>query len=1118
MSLINQKKIIQLLKEYNDNFGLLNESKKEILMNKFGLKEDVAKVFDEIGKKLSIWLVRDVYLRHYINKAKTLTREKVPEEVFETWAKTQLNQEPINSLTQVLSRIMDYIIRELGGNKSSLDNLTLTEIIGKADEWHRSLNIGSGKINYIEKNPIIIDFRNEDGNGYYWVDLRTKDSKEECERMGHCGRSSLGSLYSLRSYQQNGKYKVNKSHLTASIGDNGKLYQLKGSKNSKPSEKYHRYILPLFDVKNEDDEYLIQGFGTEYDTQEDFKLEDLPMETLKDLYRVRPKIFKSRALQSKMAEFGIEIEVDPLPTDFDISIPYGEITKYIQGDESGFDVVRNYWNKTIYLSEIILSGDYESLEKYIDIHGNIYAEDILEKYVSEELKDYMRQIIMLEVPIDEKLKFNQVSLPILIKKTEAGSDISAEISKIYRQVLMEPLYDDYYSRLIQTLEYYGSIINDTRHNQIRIMGDLSEIVDITNPNIIEIYNKVEEDFDEFYMDSVVDMIVKRDLAEKPIWEIPNVSEIKINVEIFNKRLYRQLNKLEEIIKRESMNEIYHQNKIIKLLKEYNSKHSDILTEAKSKLDDLINKVGLKPETAQMFDSIAGGLSIFLTRKVLESFQRVTSMPIKSLAKELNPTSQLRQDLTSIMDYVTNGLNGNKSSLDNLTFEQIKDKSKEWHDSLNVGDSKINYIENNPILIDFRNENGVGYYWVNLQTNNSTEECERMGHCGRSSSGSLYSLRSYRLTPDGKYKVNDSHLTASISNDGIIYQLKGPKNSKPKEEYHKFILPLFDLQDEDDDYLIKGFGSEYASQQDFKLEDLPMQTLKDLYGIRPELFKSRGLKSKMAELGIEIEVEPLPTDFYFETDFEYIHYYIDNDEVIHTQKQRNNYGSSYEVNTYLSEALFDPKKINELYEWIGEEYSLPSYKEPSLEKVLKENVYAGLRSHMIRLLKMMKPTEEQLKQLEEVEKITEWSLQISRLANLIRKIDTINLIINYTYEVYHNCYRDSISDSAIGKLKESLLTTLEGYGWVRVTKYGITIEGDIEELVDIDDPKVIETYDEVEEDHGDILVDDVFSKLVDKEIISVPYWRRPNIDEVDIDNNHFNEQLNDSLNYIERYHL
>ena len=564
-----------------------------------------------------------------------------------------------------------------------------------------------------------------------------------------------------------------------------------------------------------------------------------------------------------------------------------------------------------------------------------------------------------------------------------------------------------------------------------------------------------------------------------------------------------------------MKKIIQERKIIQLLKEYNLKYGSFLTEAKSKLEILINKTGLKPETAQMFDSIAGGLSTFFANKVINSFQKLSSMPKERVVKELNPTSQLRQDLNSIMDYFVNGLNRNKSSLVNLTFEQIKEKSKEWHDSLNIGDSKINYIEKNPILIDFRDENGNGYYWVDLQTSNSSEECDRMGHCGRSGKGNLYSLRSYSQVPGGKFKVNKSHLTAAIGKDGILYQLKGPKNSKPKEEYHKYILPLFDLQGKGGDYFIQGFGTEYASQQDFKLEDLPIQTLKDLYDIRPDIFKSRGLQSKMKELGIEIETEPLPTDFYFETEFEYIHYFIDNDEVIHTRKQKNNYGSSYDVDTYLSEALFDSKKIGELYEWIGEEYSLPNYKYPSLEEVLKENVYPGLRSHIIRLLKMMEPTEEQLKQLEKIE--TEPGLNISILGHLMRQIDSENImIINDIYDAYDISYRDSITDLAIEELKESLLTTLRDYGSVRVTKYGLSIEGDIGDLVDIDDSNVIEVYDEVEEDYGDILVDDVFRKLVDRDIIPKPWWTRPDIDEVDIDNDRFNEELNERLNYIERH--
>ena len=43
MSLNNQKKIIQLLKEYNSKYGdILTESKLKVLIDKVGLNEDVA--------------------------------------------------------------------------------------------------------------------------------------------------------------------------------------------------------------------------------------------------------------------------------------------------------------------------------------------------------------------------------------------------------------------------------------------------------------------------------------------------------------------------------------------------------------------------------------------------------------------------------------------------------------------------------------------------------------------------------------------------------------------------------------------------------------------------------------------------------------------------------------------------------------------------------------------------------------------------------------------------------------------------------------------------------------------------------------------------------------------
>jgi hypothetical protein len=554
-----------------------------------------------------------------------------------------------------------------------------------------------------------------------------------------------------------------------------------------------------------------------------------------------------------------------------------------------------------------------------------------------------------------------------------------------------------------------------------------------------------------------------------------------------------------------------QEQIISILKSYNKQY-EVLTESKLKV--LIDKIGMSEENAKVLDDKFGPLSVWMAKKIGEWYTKLSPKdyptPKEALRRLVFGARSFTSQFSSIKDYIVVGLNGNKSSLDDLNYMEIYSKSKVWHDELKRGGGQVNYKETNPIILDFRDEDGNGYYWVNLQTSNSSEECERMGHCGRSSYGYLYSLRSYSQVPGGKFKVNKSHLTAAIGEDGILYQLKGPKNAKPKEEYHKYILPLFDLQDEDDDYLIKGFGTEYASQQDFKLEDLPIQTLKDLYGIRPELFKSRGLQSKMKELGIEIEFEPLPTLFYYDIEFEYIHSYIQNDEVINSREVKNNWGSSYNVNTYLSQALFDPDKIDELYEWVGNEYTVPSYKTPHLEKVLKENVYGGLRSHIIRLLEMMDVTEEQSKQLEELKR----KENIQVLADLIRKIDNEDRIIDEIYDAYFFSYRESIISEAIGKLKDSLINTLQNYGDITIQKYGITISGDIEDLVDGDDPRVLNVYEEVEEEYGEISVESVFRELVNQDIIDTPWWRRPDLSKVEIDDDYFNELLNSNLNQLE----
>jgi hypothetical protein len=179
------------------------------------------------------------------------------------------------------------------------------------------------------------------------------------------------------------------------------------------------------------------------------------------------------------------------------------------------------------------------------------------------------------------------------------------------------------------------------------------------------------------------------------------------------------------------------------IKELNSSLG-VITEA-SKVKILIDKLGFSEESANLLDTLCGPLSVWMANKIIEWIKSVYPTPDSVV---LGPTKirPFQPKITSIMDYIRVGLNGNIKDIKNLPFEELYIKSTDWHESLGGGKAKINYQETHPIIIDFRDENGFGYYWVDLETNDSREECERMGHCGRSSKGKLYSLRSVSQIP------------------------------------------------------------------------------------------------------------------------------------------------------------------------------------------------------------------------------------------------------------------------------------------------------------------------------------------------------------------------------------
>jgi hypothetical protein len=244
----------------------------------------------------------------------------------------------------------------------------------------------------------------------------------------------------------------------------------------------------------------------------------------------------------------------------------------------------------------------------------------------------------------------------------------------------------------------------------------------------------------------------------------------------------------------------------------------ILTENKATIDNLVKITKLTQSDAEMLYATAGKLSMWIAKKIKDK-------RIKSKIEKI----------TGIIDWIRVGLNGNIQTIRNVDFDTLVEMQETWHKSLKSKEYDFDYDEKNKVILDFRDNDGIGYYWVRLNQNPCTEEAERMGHCGRSGKGDIYSLRVNELKTSGKV-VNKSVATAAIKS-GVVYQLKGRFNKKVESIYHKYIVKLLELKNQDGEYFIKSFGSEYQSGEDFRLTDLDFKKYADTIRKRIDLIIS-----------------------------------------------------------------------------------------------------------------------------------------------------------------------------------------------------------------------------------------------------------------------------------------
>ena len=515
----------------------------------------------------------------------------------------------------------------------------------------------------------------------------------------------------------------------------------------------------------------------------------------------------------------------------------------------------------------------------------------------------------------------------------------------------------------------------------------------------------------------------------------------------------------------------------------------------SKKDILINKVGLSIDNATLIDQLCGPLSVWMANKLID-YQLVISKghnPNVDLTKQdlitkmngNNLPAVQRTKITSIMDFIRIGLNGNISSIKDLPFKEIYDQSQEWHDSLELGTGQINYTEENPIVLDYRDKEGIGFYWVNLETKNSTEECKRMGHCGTSHYGILYSLRETKKLPGTKYTINNSISTAAIGEDNILYQLKGPKNSKPKEEFHQYILPLFYVE-EDGEYLIQGFGSEYRSDQDFKLSDLPNNVLIDLYKNRPELFGTRSLQRKLVELGI-IEKPEIDYMITIDIDPDDVSKYVDGDYLI-SRRRKNKEGNYVGRDIGLFETILSDDVWG-----LWERYSDNDSWEYDIDYSNKEN--------MIKIEELIKKMA-----IEEMgEDFDEEEFDFMNIEHKIKEYDS-NWEIRSALSSARN---DAEADDYVNHLYKELKSALEELGTVeKMDDTGVTLHIDMRNYLDNLSEEYLDEY--MDNCNDDLKC--VFYEIKGQEF-DLPNFSIDDRWTPDVNERFFNELLEDRLSEI-----
>ncbi len=277
-------------------------------------------------------------------------------------------------------------------------------------------------------------------------------------------------------------------------------------------------------------------------------------------------------------------------------------------------------------------------------------------------------------------------------------------------------------------------------------------------------------------------------------------------------------------------------------------NESLLLEA-DKRQAIINAFGFSEDWVNEFHGLNKKLSIWIAdtfvKFIIDQVEKGQNREIvrqgddddlkESIISQLNEKTpegfvQWNQGIKPMYQYIMHWVSAPRReqlNIRDLTFQMAYDQAEEWHESLEVR-KDTDYKETGDVFIDYRNADGVGYYWVNLHKSYCSDEQARMGHCGRASNnGELISFRRVNAFGEG-----ESLMTLDYRRGGIVGDFHRHGNKKPTSRFHNQIIDLLT----NTTFPVTSLTREgvHRYEDNFQLADLSPADLKRVYDNNPAL--------------------------------------------------------------------------------------------------------------------------------------------------------------------------------------------------------------------------------------------------------------------------------------------